>query len=124
MAAYDLEIRSGIPFSKSFVMTLPEGRSWWTEASDFEVLSQVRKKEDVTSDLILDLAQFIQKTLTSPDVVLIDLVMNGAATRQLVASGFYDVIVSDAGTADARAYRISHGKVKRYSVVTASAVAP
>lgn len=124
MAAYDLEIRSGIPFSKSFVMTLPEGRSWWTEASDFEVLSQVRKKEDVTSDLILDLAQFIQKTLTSPDVVLIDLVMNGAATRQLVASGFYDVIVSDAGTVDARAYRISHGKVKRYSVVTAEAVAP
>ena len=46
-------ITSGIPFGKTIVVTLPNGRDWWTSANDFEVLSQIREAEDYLRQLFL-----------------------------------------------------------------------
>lgn len=115
----DLEITAGLPFSKTFAVTLTEGRSYWNEVNQFEVLAQVRKKKERTSDLVLDLAGFISVTKVNANLFVFELKMSGLQTRSLSAPGFYDILMSDPGTTDNRAYIISHGKVRRDTVITA-----
>ena len=117
-------IKSGIPFEKSIVVTLPNGRSWWTADGDFEVLSQIREAEDYESPLLLDLTQFLTMTFvpgTDPDEVTIDLVMTGANTRLLKKSGYYDIILSDPFAVDEKAFVVIGGPVHRTSTVTGDA---
>jgi hypothetical protein len=110
-------IKSGLPFAKTIVATLPSGRSWWTLGSQFEVLAQIREAEDYSSPLILDIQNYITKTL-SVDTVTLDLVMTGADTRQVTKSGYYDIVLSDTLQVDARAFVVIHGQVYRTATVS------
>ena len=119
---YDLIIKSGLPYSKSFLLELPSGRSWWTMASQFEHVGQIRKKKDRDSELILDISTFISVTTVNADTYLFELKMTGQDTRTLTESGAYDIIVSDTGITDGRAIELSVGKVKRLTVISANVV--
>jgi len=116
-------ITAGLPFGKAIEVTLPtvaSGRDWWTAANQFEVLSQIRIADDPTSPLLLDLTQFIDFSFTNfPDTFTITLSLTGADTRLLTQSGYYDIVVSDILTTDARAYKILEGVVYYDSVLTA-----
>lgn len=119
MADTILSIKSGLPFAKKINITLPSGRSWWTEVSDFEILMQIREKKDRNSPLVMDLADFLTITQVSDDVFSVDLAMTGADTRLLTRGGFYDMIMSDIGVTDERGLVIIQGPVKRTTVITA-----
>ena len=110
-------ITSGLPFGKTIVVDLPNGRSWWTLINQFEVLSQAREGTDVTSPLIVDLAQYMTIDLVG-DVVTITLTMNGSQTRLVTKSGNYDVILSDVLPTDDRAIKVLDGPVYRNAIVT------
>ena len=116
-------ITSGIPFAKTVVATLTNGRSWWTALNDFEVLCQIREAADEDSVLLLDLKQFLTVQISAgpPDTVTIDLVMSGADTRLLKGSGFYDMVMSDVLATDDRAITLLSGPVNRTTVVTSDA---
>lgn len=111
-------ITSGLPFTRTIAVTLPTGRTWWTSGTSFEVLSQIREANDFQSKLLLDLKQFLTVTFTAPNSVSIALVMDGEDTRKLNASGYYDLIMSDPFSTDARAIVIISGPVYRTAVVT------
>jgi hypothetical protein len=111
-------ITSGLPFSKTIEVTLPNGRTWWIDNTEFEVLSQIREGEDDTTPLLLDIAQYMTLTWTAPDSASILLEMSGAETRLLKKSGYYDVILSDPLPTDVRAIKILGGPVVRESLVT------
>lgn len=112
-------ITSGLPFSKTIEVTLPNGRSWWTSDSQFEVLSQVREGPTESSTLILDIAQFMTVSWSAPDDATITLEMSGADTRLITKSGYYDIILSDLLPTDERAIKILGGPVIQESLVTA-----
>lgn len=111
-------VTSGLPFARTITVSLPAGRTWWTTGTSFEVLSQIREAKDFDSPLLLDLKQFITTTFTAPNTVTISIVMNGADTRKLKKSGYYDIIMSDLFLVDARAIAIISGSVFRDAVVT------
>ena len=113
-----LHITAGLPFAKTVVATLPTGRSWWTESTDFEVLSQIREAADYTSPLLLDLKQFLTVTFDDVDEITIELEMTGAETRRLTKAGHYDMLISDTLAVDGRAIRVVSGPVHRDVVVT------
>jgi hypothetical protein len=111
-------ITAGLPFSKTFNVTLPTGRNWWTNLEDFEAKAQVREKPDVSSPLVLDLAPYMTLAFDNEDFVSITIEMTGEDTRSLTRSGYYDVILSDVGSTDARAYKLSQGSVRFTPLVT------
>lgn len=115
----DLFIKSGLPYSKSYLVTLPSSRSWWTNTSDFEFIAQIRKKKTRSSDLLLDITQFISVTRIDANHFLFELKMTGQNTRLVTEDGFYDIIISDPGIADSRAYEIGFGKVKHSTIISA-----
>lgn len=115
----DLFIKSGLPFTKSYLVTLPSSRSWWTSTSGFEFIGQIRKKKTRDSDLLLDITQYISVTQIDVDTFLFEFKMTGQNTRLVTEDGFYDIIVSDIGIADNRAYEIGFGKVKRSTIISA-----
>lgn len=113
-----LNITSGLPFSKTIEVTLPNGRTWWINQTEFEVLSQIREGEDDTSPLLLDIAQYMTVSWLAPNTATIELEMSGAQTRLLTKSGYYDVIMSDPLPTDVRAIKIIGGPVVREALVT------
>jgi hypothetical protein len=114
-----LYITSGLPCSRTITVTLPNGRSWWTSGSQFEVLSQIRESSDESSPLLLDLKQYLVVTFTAPNTVGIVLTISGTNTRRLKKSGYYDMVISDPLNTDDRAFVLVSGPVYRDSVVTA-----
>lgn len=113
-------ITAGLPFSKTFLITLPAGRTWWLNREDFEVRAQIREKPDTASTLIVDLLDYIQITFDGVDEVGIFLQMSGEDTRKISRSGFYDLIVSDVGTIDERAHKIVQGQARITPLVTSA----
>lgn len=113
-------ITSGIPYAKEITVTLPTGRAWWTLITDFEVKAQIREGVDSAAPLLLDLTPFISDTFAGANNVIITLDMNGSETRQLLKSGYYDILLSDNGTTDGRVIRVLDGPVYRDSVITAA----
>ena len=111
-------ITSGLPFSKTITVSLPNGRDWWLLVSDFEVLAQIREGEDETTPLIMDLAPFFSVSFTDVDTVEIVLTLNGSKTRTITKSGFYDIIMSDPLPTDVRAIKVLDGPVHRTALVT------
>ena len=101
-------VTSGLPFAKTVVATLPNGRAWWTAVNQFEVLSQIREAADVDSPLILDLASYISVGLAGDDVT-IDLVIPGEGTRLIDRPGYYDMVISDDFATDDRAFVLISG---------------
>jgi hypothetical protein len=114
-----LKITSGLPFLKVIVVTLPTGRDWWTDVSDFELLCQFREEADVASPLILDVADYFTPEFDGADNIIIRFSMTGSDTRLVTKSGYYDLVISDVGTTDARAYTLLKGSVKRSVLVSA-----
>jgi len=119
-----LTLTKSLPFGKIILVTLPNGRTWWTALNEFEVLFQVRHEVSRDSTLILDLAQYLTVTMDDADTIRIVVSMTGEETRTVVRSGHYDVIISDPGTIDARAKKILEGTFTIEDVVTAEVVAP
>lgn len=111
-------ITSGLPFSKTIEVTLPNGRTWWIDNTEFEVLSQIREGEDDSTPLLLDISQYMTVTWNAPNTATIELEMSGANTRQLKKSGYYDVIMSDPLPSDERAIKVLGGPVVREALVT------
>lgn len=112
-------ITSGLPFSKTIEVVLPNGRVWWTDDTQFEVLSQVREGQDDSSPLIIDLAPYIAVVWAAPDTATLTLTLSGAETRLVTKSGYYDIVLSDPLPTDDRAIKIIGGPVVRNSLVTA-----
>lgn len=122
MSGESLVITSGLPYAKEIVITLPVGRTWWTQLSDFEVLMQLREEKRRDSTLVKDLTQYLTVTMDDANTVSVQFSMTGADTRALDRGGFYDVLISDVGTTDARAYILLFGTVKRMITITAETV--
>lgn len=114
-------IKSGIPFGKTVTVTLPSGRTYWTDDTEFEVICQIREAPDSESTLLLDITDNLTIDFTAPDTVEISLSLTGADTRLLKDDGFYDMIMSDPFTEDARAVTLVEGPVYRTTVVTSDA---
>ncbi len=118
-----LYIKSGLPFERTIVVTLPSPRDWWTISTEFEVLSQIRESKSYTSPLRLDLKPYLTMDFDGANTVTVTLEMTGSDTRKLNASGNYDMILSDVNTLDNRAYEILSGQVYQEAIVTgASAI--
>ena len=117
-------ITAGLPFAKTIVVTLPSGRSWWTNSADFEVRSQIREGQAESTPLILSLSPYLSTVFDGTDTVTITLTMEGKDTRLVLKNGYYDVIMSDAGVADARASVLLRGSVRVQVLVTAAKDTP
>ena len=112
-------ITEGVPFSRDIVVTFPSDRAWWVASEEFEVLFQLREKDDTSSTLILDLMQFVTWEFAD-DVVSIQIRMTGQDTRsKFRAGGFYDIFLSDVGATDARAIKLLKGRINKTPSVTA-----
>lgn len=118
----EFNITPGLPFRRAVMATLPEVRDWWITTDDFEVLSQIRVDSKKESDLVLDLAQYLSISMTDADTVRIDLGMSGEETRELTRSGYGDIMISDPGTTDERAYVLVKFRAKRRNSVTKETV--
>lgn len=114
-----LHIKSGIPYARTFMVELPTGRDWWTTDTQYEFLAQIRVSDSYRSGLLLDLTEFLTDTMETPDVIRVDLIMDGSDTRRLSHSGHYDVVMSDINQTDPRAYVISWGQVHHTDTVSA-----
>jgi hypothetical protein len=115
-------ITQGLPFSKVINVTLPTGRTWWLNNSQVQFLMQVREKPSRDSTLILDMSPYLSFSFISTDLVRINLAMTGQNTRLFLKSGYYDIIASDVGTTDARAFVLFQGSVKKKMLITAKQV--
>jgi hypothetical protein len=113
-------IKAGLPFAKTIIATLPSGRAWWTLDNQFEVLAQIRESDDYSSPLILDIQNYITKSLAT-NTVTMNLVMTGADTRKVTKSGYYDIVLSDVNQVDANAFVVIHGQVYRTALVSSAA---
>lgn len=76
----------------------------WETVEALEVRAQVRAGRTVDSRLRFDLTPFLVPSIDGEDVV-VDLVLTGADTR-LVQPGYFDVLVTDVGGADAQGVRV------------------
>lgn len=111
MAKYaPLNITPGLPLDVTAVIHFPEDRVWWVETSEFEFHAQIRETKSPTSALVFDLEPFITKSLSDWDVVG-NIYMTGAQTLTIPASGYYDLIITDIGTTNARGFKVSSGNV-------------
>lgn len=115
-------ITSGLPFSKVINVTLPSDRTWWTNSSQVQFLMQIREKPKRDSTLILDMSDYMTFSFVSNDLVRIFITMTGEQTRILNKSGYYDIIASDVGITDARAFILFEGYVKQKTLITAKQV--
>jgi len=116
------DIKSGLPFAKSLLVTLPTGRSWWTSVSDFELSFQVREDPDKASNLITDLKTTLTPTFMDADNLRVNVGMTGADTRSITESGWFDIIISDSGITNARGFPlIDKGYIRRTSVISKDA---
>lgn len=120
MSATDLTIQAGEPFS--ITVRLVNGKTVWTNLSDFEVRSQVRQQRNEAARLLLDLTPFLSAAFSTNDI-LVTLSLTGAETRLLATTaptGYYDMIVSDVGATDARAIMLIFGSIMVNPVVTSA----
>jgi len=113
-------ITAGLPFERTITVTLPNGRTWWTLESQFEVLGQIRSGPNVSANLLLDLHNSLTATFDGVDEVVVELVLPGSETRKITQAGHYDIIISDTFTDDERAFVLTQGPVHWQPLVTAS----
>lgn len=112
----DLTMVQGVPFSRQIHVV--GGTAVWPTLASVEARAQVRRGEEVSSPLVVDLTPFLTVRIDSLDLV-VDMSLTGAQTRAIPRSGFYDLILSDVGTVDARALKILSGKLHLETTVTA-----
>lgn len=111
-------LKAGVPYSRRLRIT--DGTLVWASLDDFEVRWQVRTGTSDKYPLVFDVTPFLTVSLDDSDIV-IDLAMTGADTRA-AKSGYYDVLVSDVGTVDARALPpIAYGRFDVEPVITSAA---
>lgn len=103
----DLTFKAGIPYRRRWVLT--DGTNLWADASDCEVRCQVRGGTSTSTVLKMDLTPHLSVTIEGDNVVA-TLLMTGADTR-VAKGGYYDMVISDTGTTDARAVRLGRGKI-------------
>lgn len=113
-----LDITAGLPFKKLIQVTLPLGRTWWNVLSDFELRMQIRETPEETGILVLNLTTFLTTTFSDANTVNVMFSMTGAETRTVIEGGYYDLIMSDVGITDARAYKLLTGTVRLSHLVT------
>lgn len=114
----DFEMHAGIPFAR--VIRVTDGKNVWGDLDDFEVRCQLRKGKSTTSGLILNLHDYMTVDFGGDDIV-ITWTMTGAEVRVFDANGYYDLILSDTGTTDARAIRVLDGQVHVRNTITSAA---
>lgn len=112
----DLEMTAGLPYNRRFRVV--GGAAIWDAEEKFEVRSHIRQRKTQDSQLLKDLSPYFSSSVVEGDI-LIDLSLTGEQTRGFV-KGYYDIVISDVGTVDARALTISSGKVKVGTTVTAA----
>lgn len=107
----------GVPFARR--IRVVAGTTIWATLDDFEVRAQVRSGRSESGRLVADLTEFLTVSLDDADI-LIDLVLTGAETRALASGGYYDILLSDVGTTDARALKLLAGQFTVNPTVTAA----
>lgn len=113
----ELAMTAGLPYARRF--RVQGGKLVWSNLDQMEVRSQIRQRKTPTSPLVGALTPFLTASYEGDDI-LIDLELTGAQTRAMV-KGYYDIIISDVGTTDARALPVASGKVKVSTLVTEAA---
>jgi len=111
-------ITQGLPFSKVINIALPTGRTWWTNVNNLEIRMQIRETPKKSAPLILNMSPYMTYSFIDADLLRVIVTMTGNDTRNLTKSGYYDIIASDAGVTDARAYLILKGTVKQKVLIT------
>lgn len=110
----ELNATAGLPFSKA--VRLANGKDIWGALEECEARMQIRVNEDPGSKLKYDFTSHLRLEFDLNDI-LIKWDLSGAETR-LLKSGYYDLIISDAGPSDDRAIRLLHGPFVLDSVTT------
>lgn len=112
----ELSMVAGLPYQRRF--RIVSGAKIWPDLETFEVKSQIRLRKTVDSELLKELTPFLTSAFDGDDIT-VDLILTGEQTRSMV-KGYYDIVISDVGTVDARAMTIASGKVKVGTTVTAA----
>lgn len=112
-----LAVTRGVPFARTVRIT--GGTSIWATLDDFEVRAQVRAGRSELDALVADLGPYLSVSLDGADILIV-LALSGAETRALAAGGFYDILLSDVGTTDARALKVLAGQLTVNPTVTAA----
>jgi hypothetical protein len=109
-----LEITGGLPYNRR--IRVKNAALTWPTEDDFEVRSEIRVGPSSDSRLKASLVEYITPSVEDDDILL-DLNLTGSVTRTL-PGGYYDIIVSDAGSMDNRAIRVLGGKLTIKPLVT------
>lgn len=111
-------VKPGLPFGKSLIVALPTGRDWWTDLSDFQTPFQVREEASKESNLIADFGSTLAVTFMNADTVRIIVDMDGAHSRLLTESGFFDIIMSSTGLTNEIGFAVIEGFMQKMPIVS------
>lgn len=114
MVDTSLDITGGLPYNRR--VRVVNGAITWPTIDDFEVASEIRVSADKGAKLKGSLTPFIESSVEEDDILL-DIRLSGAQTRTL-PNGFYDIVISDVGSADHRSIRVLKGRVNVTPLVT------
>lgn len=109
-----LKMQAGVPYARR--IRVEDGKNVWSTLDAFEVHSEVRATASVNAPLHGNLGQYMTPSFDGNDIV-IDLALTGQQTRTL-QSGYYDVLLTDAGSADAKGLLILFGPLTVKPVTT------
>lgn len=114
MTETPLNMTAGLPYNRR--IRIKDGKNVWSLLGDFEIRSEVRVSESPTATLKTTLSSFFNASFDVNDIIL-DLNLTGKDTRSL-SGGYYDVVLSDTGSVDARAIRVLFGRLQLEQMVT------
>lgn len=117
MESVTLAMTAGLPYHRR--VRVMNGKALWPTLDSFEVRSQIREGKTEATALLGVLTPYLTKSFDGVDIV-VDIDLTGEQTREIPISGSYDIVISDPGPEDARAFPILAGKIKVKALVTAA----
>lgn len=118
MPSFPLKITSGLPTKLDLLVTLPTGRAYWLDQSQFEIKMQIRDAPRLDGNLILDCTQYLTVAMVDVDHISVSLDLTSTDSAALCSGGYYDIIISDKSSAINRANVLLQGPVRQNFVVT------
>jgi len=104
-SATKLEVARGFPFSKN--VRISNGKNVWPTLDLVEAKMLIRKTKSTASDVLKDFTPYLHLDFDGNDLV-VSWSLSGQETLDLV-SGYYELVISDAGPQDTRAIRALYG---------------
>lgn len=119
---HQLELIAGKPFAR--VILFKDGKDTWPTLAEFEVRCQLRFNEATSSKLIANLHPFMTPSFQDDDI-RVDWSMTGKQTRTLYdavwghnKTGYFNIIVSDTGATDERAWVVPTIEMRGIDITT------